>query len=352
MYCKNCGAQNPDGVRFCMDCGTPLPEPGPNQGAPQAPSVSPEASAVTPQPEPAAVPQQSTPQQSYPQQGYPQQGYPQQGYPQQGYPQQGYPQQGYPQQGYPQQGYPQQGYPQQGYPQYGMPMGYPGMPGMPGMAAAPKRQIPAWQKLTIFAVWAMMLVLWWGMFAGKLFQFIDPKTSRGNEQHYKSYSVAGLISDGRDESSRETDPYRYGINYFNMLDFLKKQADSGENTSGSITGAAFSILLVIFGGVAAYIVILVFAILTLVHFADARWERVWKDLRHCFIWLVLIKGFSAVFVLCAADVFNSYRRYGSLGYDIMKIAPQLIIALALSIAGLVVSIVFRKKERKLMQPAY
>ncbi len=30
MFCKNCGAQNPDGAPYCANCGVALPQPAPN----------------------------------------------------------------------------------------------------------------------------------------------------------------------------------------------------------------------------------------------------------------------------------------------------------------------------------
>ncbi|MBR6107589.1 MAG: zinc-ribbon domain-containing protein [Oscillospiraceae bacterium] len=361
MFCKNCGAQNPDGVRYCMDCGAPLPEPGPNQGGqaasqmpaapePEIPVGTPVSELTAPQQEEAprqgysqqSSPQQSYPQQGYPQQGYPQQGYPQQGYPQQGYSQQGYPQQSYPQQGYPQQGYPQYGYPQPGYPQYGMPMGYPGAP------AAVKRQIPAWKKLLIFALWILAIVLAWGMFTGKLFEFYNLK-AHTKDVSYTGYSLASLISEGKDESKRETNPFYEGINYFNMLNYLKEQATEDTAHSSQITTAAFSILVVLFGGIAAYVIILIFAIMMLVYFSEARWERVWAALRRCFLWITIVKTASLIFVLCILDVFNSAAHAQ---FDVIKLAPQLVIAFALGVAGLVVSIIFRRGEKKLLQPRY
>ncbi|MBI5361362.1 MAG: tetratricopeptide repeat protein [Planctomycetes bacterium] len=142
--CPSCGAQNPPNVKFCGECGTPLAKK-PAVPPAQPPAQAPQA------PAPPAYPPQQYPgqqQQGYPpqqQQGYPPQQYPgqqQQGYPPQQYPgqqQQGYPPQQYPgqqQQGYPPQQYPgqqQQGYPSQQYPgqqQQGFPpQQYPGQQG-------------------------------------------------------------------------------------------------------------------------------------------------------------------------------------------------------------------------------
>lgn len=39
MFCPNCGTQQPDGAKFCANCGAPLSGPVPDQ--PQAPTPSP-----------------------------------------------------------------------------------------------------------------------------------------------------------------------------------------------------------------------------------------------------------------------------------------------------------------------
>ena len=36
MYCKNCGAQLPDGTRFCTNCGYSQSEDGPGRAYPRA----------------------------------------------------------------------------------------------------------------------------------------------------------------------------------------------------------------------------------------------------------------------------------------------------------------------------
>ena len=36
MYCKNCGAQLPDGTRFCTNCGHSQSEDGPGRAYPRA----------------------------------------------------------------------------------------------------------------------------------------------------------------------------------------------------------------------------------------------------------------------------------------------------------------------------
>ena len=353
MFCKHCGAQNPDGVRFCMDCGTPMPESA-------APAVDP----LTPAPEPANeftttqqpdLTQQTNPAQQQGSFGFPQQdafgGYPQQqGFPQQGgfggYPQQqGFPQQGgfggYPQQqqGFPQQGY---GYPQmQGYPPYGMQQGFP---------AVQKRQIPAWQKLLLFVVWALAAVLAWGMFGGKLFQFAKPGSVSGHVS-YESYSLGRLISSGRSEDRRETDPLQDGPNYFNMLNTLKKEIEPEEGSqrvpenAGSITGAAIMLLVFVFGGLASYLIIFIALMMFLAYFFEAKWLKAWKTLRRSFIWLTIVKTASLIYVLCATSAFN--QKYG---FDVMKMAPQHLIAFGLVIAGLIVTIKFYKNEKKLPQP--
>ncbi len=121
-YCGNCGSDNPEGNRFCFNCGAELPLQPQQSNMGYIPTMDTEIERIRPY-DPNAnyyVPPQP-PQQNYQQQQpYQQQYMPQQQYP----PQQGYQQ--YPPAVYPgqqQQQYPPQGY--QGYPQY-PPQQYPG----------------------------------------------------------------------------------------------------------------------------------------------------------------------------------------------------------------------------------
>ena len=59
MFCTNCGAQVPDGSKFCTSCGSPIaaapaPAPAPVPSAPEPPAPEPVA---TPAPEPAPMPE-------------------------------------------------------------------------------------------------------------------------------------------------------------------------------------------------------------------------------------------------------------------------------------------------------
>ena len=59
MFCTNCGAQVPDGSKFCTSCGSPIasapaPAPTPVPSAPEPPMPEPVA---TPAPEPAPMPE-------------------------------------------------------------------------------------------------------------------------------------------------------------------------------------------------------------------------------------------------------------------------------------------------------
>lgn len=120
MACANCGAENPDGRRFCGKCGTDLaaarppvaPAPGTPPFAPAAPAAPaappgtwgapgnwgpPGATAPPPPPPPPATDPYAPPNLFAPP-GYPPPGYPPPGYPPPGYPASGYPAPGY---GYP-----------------------------------------------------------------------------------------------------------------------------------------------------------------------------------------------------------------------------------------------------------
>ena len=62
MFCTNCGAQVPDGSKFCTSCGSPIaaaPAPAPAP-APSAPAPEP---VVTPAPTPEPIPAPPTPEQ-------------------------------------------------------------------------------------------------------------------------------------------------------------------------------------------------------------------------------------------------------------------------------------------------
>ena len=71
MFCKNCGQEIPEGVKFCGNCGTPVAvQPAPEAPAPQAPQPqyqAPQYQAPQPQPQYQAAPQ---PQYQAPQQQY------------------------------------------------------------------------------------------------------------------------------------------------------------------------------------------------------------------------------------------------------------------------------------------
>ena len=104
MFCKNCGAQMQDGMKFCTVCGSPLSEEE------NKVDLSKEAEAPAGDASGYGQPEPGQPTYGSPDPG--QQGYygQQQGYGQQGYGQPGYGQQ----QGYGQPGYGQQGYGQPG----------------------------------------------------------------------------------------------------------------------------------------------------------------------------------------------------------------------------------------------
>jgi len=57
MFCSECGTENPDTNRFCMNCGKPIgrQQPVAQQAVPQAPAPAP-AAAPAPQPVPATPP--------------------------------------------------------------------------------------------------------------------------------------------------------------------------------------------------------------------------------------------------------------------------------------------------------
>lgn len=56
MFCPKCGAKNPDGSKFCFNCGEKLREMPQKADAPQAQSVATPEPAPTPEPEPAPAP--------------------------------------------------------------------------------------------------------------------------------------------------------------------------------------------------------------------------------------------------------------------------------------------------------
>lgn len=55
MFCKNCGKELPDNVKFCSGCGTPVAPPAP-AAAPETPAAAPEAPAAAPE-APVAAPE-------------------------------------------------------------------------------------------------------------------------------------------------------------------------------------------------------------------------------------------------------------------------------------------------------
>ena len=57
MFCPKCGAKNPDGSKFCFNCGEKLREMPQKADAPQAQSVATPEPAPTPEPEPAPTPE-------------------------------------------------------------------------------------------------------------------------------------------------------------------------------------------------------------------------------------------------------------------------------------------------------
>ena len=71
MECMYCGAQIPDGLKFCTACGAALPVEAPGMSS----FEDTVANAEVQQPEPPVVGQQQYQQPSYQQQGYQQQGY-------------------------------------------------------------------------------------------------------------------------------------------------------------------------------------------------------------------------------------------------------------------------------------
>jgi membrane protease subunit (stomatin/prohibitin family) len=103
ITCASCGTQNPQGARFCVNCGQPPTPPSLHctqcgtqmaAGSRFCPSCgTPTAAAAPPQ---QAAPQQAPPQQAAPQQAAPQQAAPQQAAPQQAPPQQSAPPQAQP----------------------------------------------------------------------------------------------------------------------------------------------------------------------------------------------------------------------------------------------------------------
>lgn len=66
MFCTNCGAQVPDGSKFCTSCGSPIaaapaPAPAPVPSAPEPPAPEP---VVTPAPAPEPIPAPPMPEQA------------------------------------------------------------------------------------------------------------------------------------------------------------------------------------------------------------------------------------------------------------------------------------------------
>jgi hypothetical protein len=59
MFCKNCGSQIPDGVKFCTNCGTAMVQ---TVAASTGPALPPQVAASAPQPVPAYSPAPATPQ--------------------------------------------------------------------------------------------------------------------------------------------------------------------------------------------------------------------------------------------------------------------------------------------------
>ena len=355
MECKNCGAQNPAGVNFCMDCGSPL-----NHEKPQLPEMN---IRFSPDPQPDPFPQAQTPavqQDSVtaepdavfggiaetPQMPEPQAGYPQTGYPQAGYSQMGYPQTGYPQTGYPQAGYPQAGYPQNAVPAFGMPMPFPN----PAAALRPKRQIPVWHKLLFSVLFCMMLYLAYGMFGANILQFGVGRyhdAQNGETVYYEEYSVGKLLVEAeKDEKDHPTDPLRtHKLNFYNMLNVWKQAAEGKTAGGGAAAGAIWGAVGVLLGGIAAYIAIFVLFILFLVNWSSSRWDRVWNDLKHGFIWLLITDASAWVMVSCSGDVFDRLARSTQ---PMIKVTPHLIVSVILVVVGLVTAIVFRRMEKKAM----
>ena len=69
-FCKNCGAQLPDGTTFCSNCGQKIDAPAPQQAAPQTPQQQAAPQYQAPQAPQYQAPQYQAPQYQAPQAQY------------------------------------------------------------------------------------------------------------------------------------------------------------------------------------------------------------------------------------------------------------------------------------------